>query len=130
MESLGTLIQRESSDEEFDLLETMNEGARAGSWDQWLREALEILQDKERIDDWPRATAVIYWAISRDPEFPCEKMELVARLYWCLIQSPEVGEHEENLVWSIAKDLKGVDYESDWDPMADPEVRAHMAKMN
>lgn len=130
MESLATLIHRESVDEDFDLLEAMNEGAQAGSWDAWLKEALEMLKDQGQKDDWYRAMAVCYWAIPRDAELPCARMELVARLYWCLVNGSDFGDHGENLVWSIAIDLKGVDYESDWDPMADPEVQSYMAKMN
>jgi hypothetical protein len=37
------------------------------------------------------------------------------------------GDAGDNLVWSIASKLKGVDYLSDYDPLQDPGVRAELA---
>ena len=121
-ESLGQLIRMEAKDENFDLLGVLN---TESSWSGRLAEAIEILRDRNLQEFWERAVAVCYWALDRTNDLPIEKMELVARLYWCLLN----GLEDENLVWSIAIKLNGVDYLSEWDPMIDPEVRKHLATM-
>jgi len=132
VESLLALLQREDEDQEFDLLEMLN-GVGEDSWRGVLLEANEILKDLGQRELWYRTAAVCYWGVSRVAELPFEKMELVARLYRCLVQYPGFGgeglSDGENLVWSIAIDLKGVGYESDWDPMKDPEVMKHFSAM-
>lgn len=134
MDSIAQLIQYEELDEDFDLLEAIADRARVQGWNEIIIEALAILADRSQNEAWPRAIAVCYWAIPNVEVLPFAKMELVARLYWCLLNYPETDQHDtdgvDNLVWTIAKDLKGVHYNSDWDPLNDPEVRAHMARLD
>lgn len=125
MAALIDLLAREHGDPEFDLLEILSS---QGDWDSSVREALDLLADRRQMHLWQGAFCVVYWA---PPEsLPSPRMGVVARLYWCLLSDGFlVGDEDENLVWSIATDLKGVGYESDWEPLADPEVRKHLSEM-
>jgi hypothetical protein len=94
---------------------------------------MDILEDASRKNRWRQAACVLYWAASRNGDWPCPPVKAVARLYHCLVEYPGFGgvgiDDAENLVWSIAKELKGVDYLSDWQPLDDPEVRLYLNEM-
>jgi len=126
------LLRQEAADEDFDLLPKVTNLAERDGWGHLLEDALEILADTAQQDLWRSATCVIYWAGPR-AEMPIPRMAVVARLYWCLCQFPGFGgeglSDGENLVWSVAIGLKGVRYESEWDPQSDPEVIRYLAEM-
>lgn len=126
-----SLLERESEDDDFDLLESLSASATEDGWNRRLQESVELLESQDQTKRWGRAIAVCYWAITRVDMENLDKMGLVARLYWNLMHLPdsESGDDLDNLVWSIAKELKDVSYESEWDPMRDPEVQARMATM-
>lgn len=133
METLLCLIKRQHADEDFDVLEALAQSPDAAAWSSRIAEAEQILADKDQKLYWHDAAVVCYSGLSRIEDLPMPKMELVARLYACLIECPNLGvdglADGENLVWSIAIDLKGVSYNSEWDPMADPEVRSFLNAM-
>ncbi len=127
MEVIKALLDREAQDEDFDLCLEVQNHAKSEGWLSIVEEALAILSDREKPLYWRSAANIIFW--SPKTELPIPKMQVVARLYWCLIHGGEGIEDAENLVWSIAKDLKGVGYLSEWDPMQDPEVAKYLADM-
>ena len=133
MYSLNELILKEEQDEDFDLLETVNARAKDRGWYGIVEEAIANLEDRSMAHMWNRTIAVCYWAVYHLDELPIPKMEMVARLHWCLINSPDEEEAGlggiDNLVWSIAIELKGVSYNSEWDPLKDPEVRTYFSAM-
>ena len=128
------LIKNEVEDEDFDLYETVLDIAGSSGWNGLMSEALGILSEVNLMPYWRSAICVIYWAMGSEVSFPVSKMEVVARLYRCLVQFPGLGgeglSDGENLVWSIAIELKGVRYDSEWVPQLDPEVRTHLALMD
>lgn len=130
MSKLLELIAEEERDDGRGLLEGVLDWVAEDGWDSPLMEALAILEDDESRDSWPAAANVMYYASSRTSDWPFPAMKAVARLYDCLIEYPGFGgsglEDAGNLVWSIAKELKGVEYLSDWDPQKDPEVQQYM----
>jgi len=130
MKPLPEMIDLERQDEDFDLLAAVQARADSEGWDQLLVEALQILSDLSQQENWRSATCIIFWSNPTRTEMPIPKMAVVARLYWCLIQFPGFGgeglDDAENLVWTITKDLKGIGYDSDWDPIKDLEVRVFL----
>lgn len=126
--SISEMFELERRDEDYDLMPAILDRAAQIGWASILQDVLEILSNKERQEDWQSAANVIYWSDVAKTEMPIPKMAVVARLTWCQI----VGEgldNAENLVWSIAKELKGVNYESEWDPIKDPEVSSFLAEL-
>ncbi len=133
MNLLSNLIRHEQIDEDFDLLDAVNELSKGIGWNQIVLEAMSLLEERSQVDYWERSIAICFWAVSRVEDPPLPRMKWVARLYWCLVNFPdsltaELGDID-NLVWSIAKHLKGVSYNSDWDPMRDSEVQMYMSEM-
>lgn len=124
-QSVSEMIDLERQDEDFDLLEAIQIRSKQEGWSQILQEALDILSDKTKQNDWQSAANIIFWSSPDKTEMPIPKMAVVARLTWCQINGDGLDD-SENLVWTIAKDLKGVAYLSDWDPQKDPEVRAYL----
>jgi hypothetical protein len=133
MESILDLLVRENEDKDFDLHDTVRERAAQSGWSDILTAALDILEQPDNKAYWRQATAIIFWAVGAKAEMPKPKMEVVARLYWCLAKYPGFGgsgmDDGENLVWSIASHLKGVGYLSDWQPLDDPEVRLYLVAL-
>jgi hypothetical protein len=131
MNTFYEILMQELLDEEFDALDAVHSWARTMGWEKVVHDALVILGDLAQVQLWPRAITVCYQAIPRCKELPSAHMEIVARLYWCLINYPsDAPEIPGDIVWCIAKELKGVGYESEWDPMKDPEVCAYLAAMD
>jgi hypothetical protein len=129
MATVVEMLELEEKDEDFDLLVAVRERESKEGWDTLLRETIAVLADRSCQGLWRSAIAIVYWASSSAPDMPVPKSEVIARLYWCLINHPESSEEDENLVWSATMNLKGVDYLSEWDPMKDPEVRRHLDAM-
>ncbi|MEI7986169.1 MAG: hypothetical protein WCI55_11125 [Armatimonadota bacterium] len=117
-------IERESVDEDFDMVGAVKAQAQSDGWSQIIADCLLVLSDKSKMEYWHSAVKIIFWGTSQTPTFPIPKMAIVARLYWCLINidSNVANELDDNLIWTIASNLKGVGYLSDWDPQKDPEV--------
>lgn len=128
MNLVSAWLGKEAADADFDLYETVL-AHRENESLVILGECLEILSDRSQQSYWNAAASVVYWLLPLPSEITTPKMAIVARLYWCLIQDGPGMEDSENLVWSIAKDLKGVDYLSDWEPLKDPEVAKYLAEM-
>ena len=60
---------------------------------------------------------------------PMPVNQVIGLLYRRLIEDvPAQYELDENLVWSITRSLKGVDYLSDYEPLQDPAIIAEMKR--
>ncbi len=131
MDQIERFIENELFDGDFDLLESVQTLSESEGWTQVISDCLSILSDRTKMELWEAAIRIIFWATSRSPVCPVPSMAIVARLYWCLetIEGNTKNEIDDNLVWTIAKDLKGVPYLSEWDPQLDPEVRSFLIEM-
>jgi hypothetical protein len=129
---LHNRVQAILADANFDdeaCLDTRAEAIRAlvdtYGWAGVLQEMLALLQDDAAQRHWREASIVIWGGIDQ----PMPATQVIALLYRRLIEDvPVEYELDGNLVWSIARNLKGVDYLSDYDPMKDPEIIAEMAR--
>lgn len=83
-----------------------------------------VLRDDRRAGDW-RAAADFFWGAVLDRR-DLSADELIAWLYHRF--DPD-GTDEDNQVWSIASELKGVDYLSDYQPLQDPGVLGHLRRI-
>lgn len=92
-------------------------------WQRLQRALLSVLQDDSRgADQWQVVAAVFWGAVLDGRDLAAD--EVIALVYHRL---PPDGEMvESNLAWSIASKIRGVDYLSDYDPLADPDVRRYL----
>jgi hypothetical protein len=94
-------------------------------WEAILAEMLAILRDDNARPHWQEATIVLWRGIKN----PMPVIQVIALLYRRLLETvPPEYELDENLVWSITCNLKGIDYLSDYDPTRDPQIIAEMAR--
>jgi hypothetical protein len=94
-------------------------------WDGMLQEMLALLRDDGAQRHWRDASTVIWRGIDQ----PMPANQVIALLYRRLIEDvPVEYELDGDLIWSITRNLKGVDYLSDYDPLSDPEIIAEMAR--
>lgn len=131
--SLIASFDRETDDEDFDLLKWVRALAAQSGWPSIIAECIAILSAEDQQRYWHQATVVIYWAVSDRAELPLSFEALAARLYRCLELYPGFGgsglSDGENLVWSIVSNLKGVRYDSEWDPYQDAGIQAQLARL-
>lgn len=133
MNPLIPLFVRDEQDEAFDLEEEVKELAEVVGWQNVLKETLGVLSRENQKVFWRKAAAIIYWAVTDQVPLPVTLEECAARLYRCLELFPGLGstglEDGENLVWSIVSKLKGVSYESSWNPLADPKINILLVRL-
>jgi len=119
----GTIVRCEE-DESLNLDEEIVELAKEIGWDNVLKEAYLTLSSYRVMGLWYGAASIIYYAAADGRKIPIEANELIARLYWCLDKKENLGQGENgfNLVWSVVTTLKGVSYNSTWQPLEDKEI--------
>lgn len=131
MNPLIPLFVRDEQDESFDLVDEIYKLAQVVGWQNLLKESFGILERESQKAFWQKSAAVIYWAVSDQITLPFSLEESAARLYLCLEKYPGLGgvglEDGENLVWSIVSKLKGVSYESSWNPLEEPKIKELLA---
>jgi hypothetical protein len=93
-------------------------------WDQNLPILLELLNNKNQMKNWPQIIITLWYGIGKRYLFPIDYT--IAVLYHCLDISEEL---DENLIWSITRNLKNISYESDYDPYQDENVQKIMQKL-
>jgi hypothetical protein len=92
-------------------------------WTQLQRVLLDFLRDGSRtIDQW-RVIATVFWGAVLDGR-DLAADEVIALVYHRLPTSSDT--EESNLPWSIASKIRGVGYNSDFDPLTDPNVRRYL----
>jgi hypothetical protein len=95
-------------------------------WDAVLEEMLSLLLDGAGQRHWAVAATVIWRGI----DLPMPVVPVIALLHLRLLADvPPDQALDENLVWSIVSNLKGVSYLSDYDPASDPEVQEELARL-
>lgn len=82
---------------------------------------MDVLRDDCQARHWRTAAHVFWGAVLDGRELPAD--ELIAWLYHRF--DPD-GRAEDNDVWSITSELRGVGYLSDYDPLQDPRVLQHL----
>jgi hypothetical protein len=95
-------------------------------WDPVLEEMLSQLLDDAGQRHWAVAATVIWRGI----DLPMPVVQVIALLHLRLLADVSSDQAlDENLVWSIVSNLKGVDYLSDYDPARDTEVQEELARL-
>lgn len=133
MDALLHLFIRDAENDAFDLEREIAAFASQEGWDATLAELISFLARPARKKFWYSAAAVLYWAVSDGRPLPMSSVDCIARLYRCLEILPNLGVDApgegENLVWSIATKLKGVSYDTSWQPLADSEIKERIAAL-
>ena len=90
-------------------------------WEPVQDHLIAVLKDASApYRDWQSAADVFYGAASDGHSISSDLV--IALLYKRL--EPDEHSSENNLAWSIVCKLKGVGYNSDYDPMTDPAIIA------
>ncbi|RIL09758.1 hypothetical protein DCC79_10075 [bacterium] len=82
---------------------------------------LDVLRDDRLAEHWQTVANVFWGAVLDRRELPAD--ELIAWLYHRF--DPD-GQADDDQVWSIASELRGVGYLSDYDALQDPAVVKHL----
>lgn len=97
----------------------------AYGWDAVLNALLAVLRDDSAQPFWRDVSVVLFATLDR----PMPVNQVIGLLYRRLIEDvPAEYELDENLVWSITRNLKGVAYLSDYEPLQDPAIIAEMKR--
>ena len=111
--------------DEIDQQSSIEELCRADGWDRVCDALLAILEDATRsVHDWA-VTAAVFWGAVLDGR-PVPADRLIALLY---VRLPKEDGAENNLAWSIASNLKGRSYLSDYDPLSDPDIQRELDRL-
>jgi len=133
MDPLIPLFVKNEQDESFDLERESYQLAEVVGWNNLLKEVFLVLARPVRRDFWHQAASVLYWAVSDHIPLPFPFEECAARLYRSLELHPGLGrvglDDGENLVWSILAKMKGVPYESRWNPLDEPKVAQRLQQL-
>ncbi|MEZ4392928.1 MAG: hypothetical protein R3A48_17720 [Polyangiales bacterium] len=93
-------------------------------WEPVLEHLLGVLREPTRRPaDWDTAAEVLWGAALDGRPLPADRV--IAHL--CLRWPTSAGEN--NLAWSLIAKLKGVEYLSPYDPLADEGVRRELARL-
>ena len=101
----------------------MNKILSLGKWEEVRNGLLTILYDNDQTL-WHQTIIYIYYFQGKG--YTYEDAKTIAVLYNCLTLSEELN---ENLIWTITKDIKSVSYLSDYEPYHDKEVLNEMSKI-
>ena len=95
-------------------------------WSQIYSILIEFLEDSGLYHYWHTITVILFQAVT--DKRPIRVDYTIALLYYCLMNAPE-NYMDENLVWSITRNLKGVGYLSDYEPFKDSAVWEELQKI-
>ena len=130
---LALLVDPRFHDEtvDDDLTDAVTSLATDVEWQPVLDAMLDVLRDTSLVRHWYDVVACLFGCDCHTRPLPCEPSYITALLYDCLRLKPDLGvdgrdlDDTDNLVWSIAHQLKGVSYMSDYNPKTDPDVLKH-----
>lgn len=94
------------------------------TWEEIRTGLLAILYGNDQ-SLWIETVLYIYYFQGRGYKY--EEAKTIALLYNCLSLSDEL---DENLIWTITKDIRSVSYLSNYDPFKDPAVLEEMNKIS
>ena len=133
LEELIRYDQTVSEEDSFELDDEVTYLAQRIGWHQVFNDAVEVLLNCDKKDVWYTSASVIAWAIQDEEAIPFSWQKVVGLLYGCLTHHPQLGVNGvadgENLVWSIAHELKGIGYLSEWEPLNDPEIVSELNRL-
>ena len=109
------------SEEETEIV--LNRILSLGEWEEIRNGLLNILYENDQTL-WNQVIVYIYYFQNRG--YTYEDGKTIAILYNCLTLSEEL---DENLIWTITKNIKSVSYLSDYEPFHDPAVVNEMEKI-
>lgn len=96
------------------------------AWETVRDGMIAVLADDGAAKHWVTATVVLWFGVAR----PMPRARVIALLHHRLMaESPPRLALDENLVWSITSNLKGVGYLSDYEPLNDPEVQDELKRL-
>jgi len=101
----------------------MNRILGLGEWEEIRNGLLNILYENDHTL-WNQTIIYIYYFQGRG--YTYEDAKTIAILYNCLTLSDDL---DENLIWTITKDIKSVAYLSDYEPYHDAAVLSEMDKI-
>jgi len=101
----------------------MNRILSLGKWEEVRNGLLNILYENDQTL-WNETIIYIYFFQNQGYKY--EDAKTIAILYDCLTLSDDLN---ENLIWTITKDIKSVSYLSDYEPFHDPKVLEEMDKI-
>lgn len=101
----------------------MNRMLALGEWENVRNGLLNVLYENDQ-SLWNETILYIYYFQGKGHKY--EDAKTIALLYNCLTLSDEL---DDNLIWTITKDIKSVSYLSDYDPFHDPAVLEEMNKI-
>lgn len=100
--------------------------ASDAEWERVRDRMIAVLADDGAAKHWVTASVVLWFGVAR----PMPKARVIGLLYHRLMADlPPALALDENLVWSIASNLKGVAYLSDYEPLSDPEVQSELTRL-
>lgn len=116
----------ESLLDDEDAVERIEQLIEESGWPTVRDDLMAILEDPTRAaSEWETVAAVFWGAVLDGREVNADR--LIALLYARLPN--DGGSAENNLAWSITSKLRGVDYLSAYNPLADGKVQAELASI-
>ena len=113
-----------AGDAESDLDEQLQPLIDEFGWTAVCDGVFEALESKETAI-WRTAAAAVWGAALDKREMDAHRA--IALVYFRL--DPNKPGEEDNLAWSIASKLKGVDYLSSYDPRLDPPIKEQLEQL-
>lgn len=117
-------LRQAARDAKSDLDELLQPLIDEFGWTAVCEGVFEALESKETAI-WYTAAAAIWRAALDKRELDAHRA--IALVYFRL--EPNKPGEEDNLAWSIASKLKGVDYLSTYDPRLDPPVKVQLEQL-
>ena len=120
----GHILEAHENDlSEEETQAVMNRILGLGEWEEIRNGLLNILYENDHTI-WNQTIIYIYYFQGRG--YTYEDAKTIAILYNCLTLSDDL---DENLIWTITKDIKSVAYLSDYEPYHDAAVLSEMDKI-
>lgn len=92
-------------------------------WATFRDAIIEIMEDEEYARLWEATINLVYSGMP-DEDVLEDSNYFIALMYACLQRHPGENYHQyENTVWSVVIRLKKVGYNSDYDPLQDPQIK-------
>jgi hypothetical protein len=113
---------------EEDPAEMIYDLSKTVRWEEFLAICEEILLADSNPSFWTQIALVFFRATSDGKDFSSLGVDrVIALLYFRHMD--EFGIADENLIWSIVHSLRGVSYDSGYDPFKDERVWAELQKL-
>ncbi len=129
-ETINKILNNDSLDEDRSdgsKCESIEELITQFGWVPVERELFDILSDHEQGEKNWQTAAEVFWGALLDKRIIADANRLIALVIKRL--PPDKDSNENNLAWSIASEIKGLDYLSDFDPLTDPLIAKEISRL-